>query len=124
VLEGDQAKLRQLLHNLLGNAVSYTPEGGKIEFVLLTDVERDEVRIQVRDTGIGIAPQDLPHIFEPFYRGTPSRRIAGHEGYGLGLTICDHIARAHGGRITVESREGPGSGTAFTVTIPRRPRPA
>lgn len=122
-IEGDQAKLRQLLHNLLGNAVAYTPPGGRIELVLARDAERDEVQIRVRDTGVGISSKDLPHIFEPFYRGTPSRRATRHDGYGLGLAICDHIVRAHGGRISVESREGPGSGTTFTVNLPRRAGP-
>jgi len=119
-LSGDEARLRQLLHNLLENALHYTPSGGRVELTMLTDVERDEIQIRVRDTGIGISSRDLPHIFEPFYRGTPSRRTR-HNGYGLGLAICDHIVRAHGGKISVESREGPGSGTTFTVHLPRRP---
>lgn len=120
-VEGDQARLRQLLHNLIDNAANYTPGGGRIEVTIVTDIERDEAQIRVRDTGIGIAPNDLPHIFEPFYRGTPSRRTR-HNGYGLGLAICEHIVRAHGGKISVESRQGPGSGTTFTVHLPRRGR--
>ncbi len=121
-IEGDAARLRQLIHNLMDNALHYTPSGGKIEVTLVMDGERDEVQLRVRDTGVGISPKDLPHIFEPFYRGTPSRRTR-HDGYGLGLAICDHIVRAHGGKIAVESREGPGSGTTFTVHLPLRPRP-
>lgn len=121
-IQGDAARIRQLLHNLVDNAVHYTPSGGRIELTLVADRERDEVQIRIRDTGVGISSQDLPHIFEPFYRGTPSRRTR-HDGYGLGLSICDHIVRAHGGRISVESRQGPGSGTTFTVHVPRRSRP-
>jgi signal transduction histidine kinase len=119
-VEGDLVKLRQLLHNLLENAAHYTPAGGRVELAVFADVERDEARIRIRDTGVGISPRDLPHIFEPFYRGTPSRRTR-HDGYGLGLSICEHIARAHGGSINVESRQGPGSGSTFTVRLPRRP---
>ncbi|HUT54947.1 MAG TPA: ATP-binding protein [bacterium] len=119
-VEGDQAKLRQVLHNLLENAAHYTPAGGRVELTVFADVERDEAQMRVRDTGVGISPRDLPHIFEPFYRGTPSRRTR-HDGYGLGLSICDHIVRAHGGSISVESRQGPGSGSTFSVRLPRRP---
>jgi len=122
-IEGDAARLRQLLHNLLDNAVNYTPEGGRVEVSLVTDRERDEVQMRVRDTGMGISSADLPHVFEPFYRGQPTRRTR-HHGYGLGLSICEHVARAHGGRIAVESRQGPGSGTTFTVHLPVRPRRA
>lgn len=119
-IEGDQGRLRQLLHNLIDNAIHYTMPGGKIEVSLLADRERDQVQVRVKDTGIGISAKDLPHVFEPFYRGTPSRRTR-HDGYGLGLAICDHIVRAHHGRIAVESQEGPGGGTAFTVHLPKRP---
>jgi signal transduction histidine kinase len=119
-LHGDEARIRQLLHNLLENALHYTPSGGRIELTMVTDASREEVQIRVRDTGIGISPKDLPHIFEPFYRGTPSRRTR-HDGYGLGLAICDHIVKAHGGKVSVESREGPGSGTTFTLHLTMRP---
>jgi len=122
-MEGDAKRLRQLLHNLVDNAVHYTPSGGRIELTLVSDRDRGEAHLRVRDTGVGISPQDLPHIFEPFYRGTTSRRTR-HDGYGLGLSICDHIVRAHGGKVNIESRQGPGSGTTFTVRLPLRPRPA
>ncbi len=122
-IQGDPARLRQLMHNLMDNAIHYTPSGGRVELALLTDREREQVQIRVRDTGVGMSQQDIPHIFEPFYRGKTSRR-ARHDGYGLGLAICDHVIRAHQGRISVESRQGQGSGTTFTVHIPVRPRPA
>lgn len=122
-IEGDSARLRQLLHNLLDNAVHYTPSGGRIELALVSDQERDQAQIRVKDTGVGISALDLPHIFEPFYRGNPSRRTR-HDGYGLGLSICDHIITAHGGRISVESKEGQDSGTTFIVHFPKRSHPA
>ncbi|MFO8057737.1 MAG: ATP-binding protein [bacterium] len=121
-IEGDEARLRQLFHNLVDNAIHYTLSGGRIECALLYSREGEDVNIRIRDTGLGIAQKDLPHIFEPFYRGTPSRRTQ-HSGYGLGLAICDHIVRAHQGRISVESRQGKGSGTTFTVKLPMRSRP-
>ncbi len=121
-IEGDEARLRQLFHNLIDNAIHYTLSGGRIECALLFSREREDVSLRVRDNGLGIAQKDLPHIFEPFYRGTPSRRTQ-HSGYGLGLAICDHIVRAHNGRISVESRQGKGSGTTFTVRLPLRSRP-
>jgi signal transduction histidine kinase len=121
-MEGDEARLRQLIHNLLDNAVHYTATGGRVEITLVTDTEREEVQLRVKDTGIGISRQDLPHIFEPFYRGHPSKRTS-HDGYGLGLAICDHIVKAHNGKISVESRVGPDSGTTFSVLIPLRSRP-
>jgi len=121
-IEGDEARLRQLFHNLIDNAIHYTLSGGRIECALLYSRDREDVSIRFRDNGLGIAQKDLPHIFEPFYRGTPSRRTQ-HSGYGLGLAICDHIVRAHNGRISVESRQGKGSGTTFTVRLPLRSRP-
>ncbi len=122
LMEGDTARLRQLIHNLIDNAIHYTPSGGGVEITMVQDRERDEVQFRVKDTGVGIAPKDLPHIFEPFYRGTPSLRTR-HDGYGLGLAICDHIVRAHGGKISVESRQGRDSGATFTVNMPRKSKP-
>jgi two-component system sensor histidine kinase BaeS len=82
-----------------------------------------EVVLTVRDTGVGIAPGDLPHIFDRFWRGDPARSRAGQpSGSGLGLAITQWIAEAHGGEITVQSR--PGRGTVFTVTLPRTPNRA
>jgi signal transduction histidine kinase len=88
----------------------------------VTLAERDTgVSLTVRDTGIGIAPGDLPHIFERFWRADPARSRTGERpGTGLGLAITKWIAEAHGGSITVQSR--PGRGTIFTVHLPRVPR--
>ncbi len=116
MLEVDQSRIRQLLLNLLTNAVKYTPAGGRVE-IRLTD-EPARVVLVVADTGIGIAPGDLPHIFDRFYRADTARTRTGERpGAGLGLAICKWIAEAHGGEISVQSR--PGRGTTFTVTLPR-----
>jgi len=115
-LSADKARIRQLLLNLATNAVKYTPAGGTVRLEL-TD-QPDQVVLVVRDSGIGIAPGDLPHIFRRFWRGDPARSRAGQPtGSGLGLAITQWIAEAHGGSIDVQSR--PGRGTAFTVTLPR-----
>jgi heavy metal sensor kinase len=113
---GDRFRLRQLLLNLATNAIKYTPEGGEMTISL----ERDDgrVRLRVTDNGIGIAPEDQPHIFDRFFRVDKARsREAG--GSGLGLSICKWIVEAHGGEISVESEVEKGS--VFTVTLPLAP---
>jgi signal transduction histidine kinase len=112
----DPHRIREMLLNLVTNAIKYTPKGGTVD---LTLTERnDAVSLMVRDTGIGIAPGDLPHIFERFWRADPARSRTGERpGTGLGLSITKWIAEAHGGSITVQSR--PGRGTSFTVRLPR-----
>jgi two-component system OmpR family sensor kinase len=115
VLPGDPLRLRQLFMNLLTNAIKYTPAGGRVD--VRAEPHRDGVAISVRDTGIGIAPGDLPHIFDRFWRADPSRsRMRERSGVGLGLAISKWIAEAHGGAIAVQSR--PGRGTTFTVQLP------
>lgn len=110
---GDADRLRQLLLNLVENAIKYTPPGGQVTLSL--DREPGWVRISVADTGIGIAPEDLPHIFERFYRADKARSRA-QGGTGLGLSIAQWIAEAHGGQITVQSKLGEGS--TFTLWLP------
>lgn len=112
----DRHRIRELLLNLITNAVKYTPNEGQVDLEL---VDRGtDVMLIVRDTGIGIAPGDLPHIFERFWRADAARSRSGaRPGTGLGLAITKWIAEAHGGAITVQSR--PGRGTAFSVSIPR-----
>jgi signal transduction histidine kinase len=112
----DRHRIREMLLNLVTNAIKYTPQGGTIDLSL---ADRDgAVSIVVRDTGIGIAPGDLPHIFDRFWRADPARsRTGDRPGTGLGLAITKWIAEAHGGTITVQSR--PGRGTTFTVRLPR-----
>ena len=116
VLAVDPSRVRQLLLNLLTNAVKYTPRGGRVLVRLLS--ENGGVSLMVADSGIGIAPGDLPHIFDRFWRADTARTRTGERsGVGLGLAICKWIAEAHGGTIGVQSR--PGRGTTFTVTLPR-----
>ncbi len=113
----DRGRVRQLLLNLLTNAIKYTPRGGKIDIACTQDAE--EIVIEVADTGMGIAAGDLPHIFDRFWRGDAVRSRPGERpGTGLGLAICRWVAEAHGGSITVRSRRG--DGTTFRVTLPRR----
>ena len=117
----DRNRIRQLLLNLVTNAVKYTPAGGAIALEL--EDRGDQVVLVVGDTGLGIAPGDLPHIFDRFWRGDPARSRAGQPaGTGLGLAITRWIAEAHGGSINVQSR--PGRGSTFTVTLPRLPEGA
>jgi len=119
IVAGDADRLRQALLNLVDNAVKYTPAGGRVTLSLHREPEW--VRITVADTGIGIAPEDLPHIFERFYRVDKARsRALG--GTGLGLSIVQWIAQAHGGQVTVESR--PGVGSEFTLWLPIPPTAA
>ena len=110
----DQDRIFQVLVNLLGNALQYTPAGGRV--TLCARREENMVRILVADTGIGIAAEHLPHLFERFYRVDRSRSRAGG-GSGLGLTIAKYLVEAQGGEITVAS-DGPHRGSTFTFTVP------
>lgn len=112
----DRSRMRQLLLNLVTNAIKFTPPGGKVSIGLADQGET--VAIVVGDDGIGIPAADLPHIFDRFYRVDTARsRTGARPGAGLGLAITKWIAEAHGGTISVQSR--PGRGTVFTVTLPR-----
>jgi signal transduction histidine kinase len=108
----DADRMAQVLGNLIGNALRYTPAGGEI--VLAAEATADAVLLTVHDTGRGIAGEDLPHIFDRFYRADRSRPDTGESG--LGLAIARSIVEAHGGRIAAEST--PGTGTTFTITLP------
>jgi heavy metal sensor kinase len=112
-IEGDRVKLEQLFLNLLENAIRYTPSEGSISASIVR--EGKTVVIAIKDTGIGISKQHIPHLFKRFYRVDKARSRA-EGGAGLGLAICQHIAEAHGGRIEVESKVGEGS--TFSVFIP------
>lgn len=111
---GDEELLRRLVVNLLDNAIRYTPHGGMVCAALRA--EGRELSIQVSDTGMGIAPEAVPHLFERFYRADKARsRQDG--GFGLGLAIVKWIAESHHGAVDLASR--PGAGSTFTVTLPR-----
>jgi signal transduction histidine kinase len=112
----DRHRIREMLLNMVTNAIKYTPPGGTVALSL--EEKDDAVLFAVRDTGIGIAAGDLPHIFERFWRADPARsRTGDRAGIGLGLAITKWIVEAHGGSITVQSR--PGRGSAFTVRLPK-----
>jgi len=112
-VEGDAGRLAQVLRNLLSNALRHTPRGGRVS--VQVDRAGEWARMRVADTGSGIAPEDLPHVFDRFYRGDRSRSRAGG-GAGLGLAIARQLVTAHGGHIEVSSPSG--AGTTFTITLP------
>lgn len=113
-VSGNPDRLKQLVLNLVHNAIKFTPDGGEIGLALRQ--RGDEALIAVRDTGVGIAPEHQKHIFDRFYQVDTSRKHTDGDGAGLGLSIARWIAEAHGGTITVESELGKGS--TFTVVLP------
>ena len=115
-VRGDCFRLKQLLLNLVDNAVKYTSAGGSIHLVV--EREAQWAKVMVEDTGIGIPTEALPHIFDRFYRADTARSL-NDTGGGLGLSICQWVAQAHGGKITVQSRVG--SGSIFIVSLPVQP---
>jgi signal transduction histidine kinase len=114
VLEGDRARLAQLVDNLLSNAIKFTPDGGSV--TLRVRAEDGRAALEVADSGIGIPGDELGGLFERFFRSSSARRAA-IQGTGLGLVIVRAIAEAHDGSVTVTSREG--EGTTFRVELPR-----
>ena len=117
IMEVDPGRMRQVLSNLLGNALFHTPDGGAIK-VCAEQIEA-AFSILVSDTGSGIAADDLPHVFDRFYRADPARsRDTG--GSGLGLAIAQAIVVEHGGEIIVSS-PGPGQGSTFVIHLPGAP---
>jgi signal transduction histidine kinase len=115
ILLGDTWLIQRMIANLLDNAIKYTSRDGSVDITAQKEDEKS-VTVSFKDTGIGISEKDLPHIFERFYRGDPSRP---HTGNGLGLSLAQAVAQAHGGRIHVASN--PGQGSTFTITLPRSP---
>jgi signal transduction histidine kinase len=113
-VNGDRDRLKQVLLNLVGNAIQYTPAGGDI-FISLGRVG-EQARVIIRDTGAGIPAKDLPYIFERFYRAEKSRTRSSTTGFGLGLSISHWIIDQHGGRIEADSQEG--KGTTFCIWLP------
>ena len=114
---GDSRRLLQVISNLVGNAIKFTPEGGRIG--LRATAAGNEVRFAVADTGPGIPPEQLPHVFGRFWQANRGDR----RGIGLGLSIARGIVEAHGGRIWVESDLGEGSTFYFTVPVSAPPAP-
>ena len=111
----DARRIEEVVQNLLSNAVKYSPNGGRIEVDL--EVDEASATVLVRDTGIGLPLDEIPHIFERYYRG---QDVQGLEGTGLGLYICQAIVLAHGGRVWAQS-PGPGLGSTFGFTLPLYP---
>jgi CheY-like chemotaxis protein len=115
----DKHRLQQVINNLLTNAIKFTPEGGTIQVRL--ECEGSTAKLVVQDSGIGIAPELLPHVFERFKQADASTTRK-YGGLGLGLTIVKHLVELHGGTVEVHS-DGKGLGTTFTVRLPLMPRP-
>jgi signal transduction histidine kinase len=111
--KADPAGLEQLIGNLVSNAIRYTPAGGRVDVRLAQ--AGDQLRFEVEDTGIGVAAEDLPRLFEEFYRAANAREFA-VEGTGLGLSIVKAVAEEHGGSVSIESQ--PGHGTRVSVLLP------
>jgi len=116
-IQADQRRLKQILVNLLSNAVKFTPEGGEIGLEVVGDAEREAVHFTVWDTGIGISPEDMKRLFEPFVQ-LDSSLTRQYTGTGLGLTLVHRLTELHGGGVTVKSEVGKGS--RFTVSLPWR----
>jgi K+-sensing histidine kinase KdpD len=118
MVKGDPQRLKQVFINLISNAIKYNREGGQVS--VCVDVEGKYLRVQVKDTGRGIAADALPHLFEKFYRVPDAEGWA--QGTGLGLSIVKQLVEAHGGRIEVESQVD--VGTTMTILLPLSPSPA
>jgi signal transduction histidine kinase len=101
-----------VVHNLIDNAIKYTPAGGEV--MIEASQEKDQIILQVRDSGIGIAPADQPYIFDKFYRSEAV--VDSHTGTGLGLSIVKSVVERHQGRVWVQSERG--KGATFTVVLP------
>ena len=112
----DADRIRQVIGNLLSNALRHTPSGGQVTVRVAQGAkDHSSIKVDVIDTGSGIAPEDLPHVFDRFYRADKSRsRSSG--GSGIGLAIVKQLVEAHSGQVGVESQ--PGKGTAFSFTLP------
>ena len=112
-ITGDKERIEQVLINIMSNAIKYTPDGGEIEVIARR--LNGGVEIRVRDSGIGIPDEDIPHLFERFYRVEKSR-TSETGGTGLGLAIAKEIVEAHGGSISVESKLN--EGTTIIIQLP------
>ena len=122
-MEVDSRRLKQILINLLNNAVKFTPDGGQVTLTMLTDEAQNLIRFVVEDNGIGISAENMTRLFRPFTQldGGLTRE---HEGTGLGLALVSRLVELHGGSVAVESEGVPGKGSRFTVSLPWRHLPA
>jgi signal transduction histidine kinase len=112
-LRGDERWLERALENLLGNALKYTPEGGRVEMGGSMSPEEEKVEIWVKDNGRGIFPEEIQQVFHPFHRGKNARN---EPGMGLGLSLVREVADLHGGEVRVRSE--PGKGSVFSLLFP------
>jgi two-component system phosphate regulon sensor histidine kinase PhoR len=112
----DPLRLAQVISNLLHNAIKFTPGGGRIE--IAARIQKGNIQFSIKDSGVGILPDDLPRIFERFYKADRARSSG---GTGLGLAIARHLVEAHGGVIWAESMSGEGSTFFFTIPIAELP---
>ena len=111
-VQADRERVRQVITNIIHNAIKFTPSGGRI--VVSTRTDGQSAIAQVSDTGIGISKEDLPHIFERFFKADKSRATS---GTGLGLAIAKHTIQVHGGKVWVQSEEGKGSVFGFSLPL-------
>jgi two-component system cell cycle sensor histidine kinase PleC len=119
VLDGDPVKLKQVFVNLIGNAVKFTPPGGRV--MVSGEIDADALRIRIRDNGIGMRAEDIPLVLQPFYR-VNSVLDGKHQGAGLGLPFAKSVVELHGGTLDLESALG--AGTTVTVILPLVPQMA
>src|SRR3954447_3677500 len=115
MVEADRERIHQVVFNLVDNAVRFTPPGGAVSIRALRDSD-DRIAVEVHDTGVGVAAEHLPRLFERFYRADPARSRDDGGGTGIGLAIARSIVEGHGGRIVAESQ--PGNGATFTFDLP------
>jgi len=123
LVHADPERVTQLLSNLVGNALKFTPAGGRVDVHVEPQPEGGGVVVSVADTGAGIPADQLPHVFDRFYQVSSGRK-GGRHGAGLGLTIARGIVEAHGGTISIESAPGRGTTVRFTLPRAREDRPA
>jgi signal transduction histidine kinase len=115
ILQANRFSMEQLFNNLLSNALRYTPEGGMVSVILRPTDKKNTVEATIADSGIGIAPENLPRIFEDFYRANNAKAFT-EDGTGLGLAIVKRIVELHGGAIRVESKVNGGTTFIFILS--------
>jgi len=118
IIQADRERLGQVFRNLIANGIRFTPQGGQITISSIE--EEDWILIQISDTGAGIPEEDLPHVFDRFWKGDQSRARQEGVGSGLGLSIAKGIIEMHQGRISIDSQ--PNQGTTFTIRLPMEGR--